>query len=233
MRVAALNDVHGNLPALEAVLAELEGERIDEIVAGGDLVLGPFPGECLALLRERDARFLHGNCERSVLGRIDEQNAWCADQLDDEARAFVAAWPPTVSCDGVLYCHATPENDEDILTRGTPPEVVATALSGADESLIVAGHTHQQYEQTVGNKRLVNAGSVGLPYEGEPAAFWAIVEDGEVELRRTDYDVDAAVELILGSGFPTAADWLEGSLVKPERPDAVIAFFERQAGRGA
>jgi putative phosphoesterase len=216
MRVAALNDVHGNLPALEAVLAELEGERIDEIVAGGDLVLGPFPGECLALLRERD-----------------EQNAWCADQLDDEARAFVAAWPPTVSCDGVLYCHATPENDEDILTRGTPPEVVAAALSGADESLIVAGHTHQQYEQTVGNKRLVNAGSVGLPYEGEPAAFWAIVEDGEVELRRTDYDVDAAVELILGSGFPTAADWLEGSLVKPERPDAVIAFFERQAGRGA
>jgi predicted phosphodiesterase len=233
MRVAALNDVHGNLPALEAVLAELDGEGIDAIVSGGDLVLGPFPAECLALLRERDGRFLHGNCERSVLGRIDAQNAWCADRLDDEARDFVAAWPPTISLDGVLYCHATPENDEDILTRATPPEIVAAALSDAEEPLIVAGHTHQQYEQAVGGKRLVNAGSIGLPYEGEPAAFWAIVEDGAVDLRRTDYDVAAAVQLIFGTGFPTAADWLEGSLVKPEPPDAVTAFFERHAGRGA
>jgi len=233
MRVAALNDVHGNLPALQAVLAALESERIDAIVSGGDLVLGPFPAECLAALRARDARFLHGNCERSVLDRTDEQNAWCADRLDDEARAFVAGWPGTVSLDGVVYCHATPENDEDILTRATPVDVVVAALSGADEQLVVAGHTHQQYEQTVGGKRLVNAGSVGLPYEGEPAAFWAIVENGGVELRRTDYDVPAAVELIVGTGFPTAADWLEGSLVEPEPPDAVTAFFEREAGRGA
>ena len=233
MRVAALNDVHGNLPALQAVLAELDGERIDAIVSGGDLVLGPFPAECLAALRGRDARFLHGNCERSVLGRIDDQNAWCADRLDDEARAFVAAWPATIGLDRVLYCHATPENDEDILTRATPAEIVAAALAGADEPLVVAGHTHQQYELTAGGKRLVNAGSVGLPYEGEPAAFWAIVEDGEAQLRRTDYDVAAAVELIVATGFPTAADWLEGSLVEPERPEEVTAFFERHAGRGA
>ena len=233
MRVAALNDVHGNLAALRAVLAELDGERIDEVVAGGDLVLGPFPAECLALLRERDARFLRGNCERSVLDRIDAQNAWCAERLDDDAREFVASWPPTVSLDGALYCHATPENDEDILTRATPADVVAAALAGADEALIVAGHTHQQYEQAVGGKRLVNAGSIGLPYEGEPAAFWAIVADGEVSLRRTEYDVPAAVEEILETGFPTAGDWLEGSLVKPEPPDAVTDFFERHAGRGA
>jgi len=233
MRVAAINDVHGNLPALQAVLAELDGERIDVIVSGGDLVLGPFPAECLTALRERDARFLHGNCERSMLSRSDDQNAWCADRLDEDARTFVAAWPATISLDGVLYCHATPQNDEDILTRATSPEVVAAALAGADEPLVVAGHTHQQYEQAVGGKRLVNSGSVGLPYEGEPAAFWAIVENGEVELRRTDYDVPTAVELIVGTGFPTAADWLEGSLVKPELPDEVTAFFERQAGRGA
>jgi len=233
MRVAALNDVHGNLPALRAVLSELESERIDGIVSGGDLVLGPFPAECLTLLRERDARFLRGNCERSVLDRIDPQNAWCADRLDDEARAFVAAWPPAVRLDDVLYCHATPENDEDILTRATPSQIVVAALAGAEEPLVVAGHTHQQYEQTVGDKRLVNAGSVGLPYEGEPAAFWALVEDGEVELRRTDYDVPAAVDLIVSTGFPNAADWLEGSLVEPEPPDRVTAFFERHAGRGA
>ena len=233
MRVAALNDVHGNLPALEAVLAEVDAEEFDAIVSGGDLVLGPFPAECLTLLREREARFLHGNCERSVLERIDAQNAWCADRLDDEARDFVAAWPPTVSLDGVLYCHATPENDEDILTRATPPEIVEAALAGADESLVVAGHTHQQYDQAVGGKRLVNAGSIGLPYQGEPAAYWAVVDDAEVELRRTDYDVAAAVDLIVGTGFPTAADWLEGSLVKPEPPDEVTAFFERHAGRGA
>jgi len=233
MRVAALNDVHGNLPALQAVLAELDGERVDAIVSGGDLVLGPFPAECLALLRERDARFLHGNCERSVLGRIDEQNSWCADRLDDDAREFVAAWPPTLALDGSLYCHATPENDEEILTSATPSEVVAAALASAEESLIVAGHTHQQYEQVSGDKRLVNAGSIGLPYEGETGAFWAIVDSGEVELRRTGYDVPAAVEDIVGTGFPNAADWLEGSLVEPERPEEVTAFFERHAGRGA
>ena len=233
MRVAALNDVHGNLPALRAVLAELDDEGIDAIVSGGDLVLGPFPAECLTLLQEQGARFLHGNCERSVLGRIDAQNAWCADRLDDEARDFVAAWPPTVRLDGALYCHATPENDEDILTAATPPEIVATALAAAAENLVVAGHTHHQYEQTVGDKRLVNAGSIGLPYEGQAAAFWTIVEDGAVELRRTNYDVPAAVEQIVATGFPTAADWLEGSLVKPEPPDEVIAFFERHAGRGA
>ena len=198
MRVAALNDVHGNLPALEAVLADVDAEPFDAIVSGGDLVLGPFPAECLTLLRARETRFLHGNCERSVLDRIDGQNAWCADRLDDEARDFVAGWPLTVSLDGVLYCHATPENDEDILTRATPPEIVAAALAGAGESLVVAGHTHQQYDQAVGGKRLVNAGSIGLPYQGEPAAYWAVVEDGEVELRRTDYDVAAAVELIVG-----------------------------------
>jgi predicted phosphodiesterase len=233
MRVAALHDVHGNLPALEVVLAEVEREGVDAIVSGGDLVLGPFPAECLALLRARDARFLHGNCERSVLARDDDRNAWCDDRLDDETRAFVSAWPATVSLDGVRYCHGTPRSDEEILTAATPAEVAAEALADVVETVVVGGHTHQQYERVVEGTRLANAGSVGLPYEGDAAAFWALVEAGEVEHRRTTYDVASAVALLVATRFPTATDWLEGSLVAPLPPEEATAYFERLAGRGA
>jgi putative phosphoesterase len=233
MRIAALNDVHGNLPALEAVLAEVDGEAVDAIVCGGDLVLGAQPAECFTLMRSRGAHFVRGNCERLVLDGADETSAWCHDRLDDDARAFLADLPTTVSLDGVLFCHGSPRSDEEILTAVTPDEVVAEALAGVREETVVGGHTHHQFDRRVGGHRIVNAGSVGLPYEGDAAAFWALLDDRNVELRRTPYDVDAAVEQLHATGYPGLGDFIQASLVEPLARDEVIAHFERQAGRGA
>jgi len=233
MRVAALYDVHGNLPALEAVLAEIDDEDVDAIVSGGDLIWGPLPAECLALLRARDARFLAGNCERDVLAHDRDVDAWCDARLDDEARAFVADWPATVEVDGALYCHATPRSDTELLTAGTPEDVVAEVLEDVDAPLVVCGHTHHQYDRVVAATRLVNAGSVGLPYEGVAAAFWALVTDDQVELRRTGYDVAAGLERLRASGYPGVDELLHASLVEPMSRDDVIAHWERVAGRAA
>ena len=225
MRVAALHDIHGNLPALEAVLADLDRQPVDAIVCGGDIVLGAQPAECLELMRAREARFVRGNCERLVRDRDDETAAWCNDRLDDDARAFIADLPTTVTLDGVLYCHGSPRRDDEILTAATPEDVAAEALADVTEETVVGGHTHHQYDRRIGRHRLVNAGSVGLPYEGDAAAFWALVEDGDVHLRRTPYDVAAAVERLHATGYPGLGDFMA--------PEEVVAHFERQAGRGA
>jgi predicted phosphodiesterase len=233
VRVAALHDIHGNLPALEAVLADLDRGPVDAIVCGGDTVLGAQPAECLELMRAREARFVRGNCERLVLDRADETAAWCNDRLDDDARAFIAELPTTVTLGGVLYCHGSPRRDDEILTAATPEDVAAEAIAGVAEETVVGGHTHHQYDRRIGRHRLVNAGSVGLPYEGDAAAFWALVEDGDVQLRRTPYDVAAAVERLHATGYPGLGDFIQESLVDPMAPEEVVAHFERQAGRGA
>jgi putative phosphoesterase len=218
MRVAALHDVHGNLPALEAVLAEVAALQVDRIVCGGDVVAGPFPGESLELLRRHDALFLRGNADR-------ELSEWVAAQLDPLARDFLAGLPTTVVVDGVLYCHGSPRSDEEILTRVSPDERVREALAGVTERVVVGGHTHVQYEREVDGIRLINAGSVGMPYEGRQGAFWAFVVDGAVELRHTPYAIDAAVALIRASAYPDA-EQLAGWLLEPEDPDETSAYFE-------
>jgi predicted phosphodiesterase len=233
MRIAALHDIHGNLPALEAVLADVDRDPVDAIVCGGDVVLGPQPAECLDAMRSRGARFVRGNCERLVLARDGEPSAWCHDRLDDDARAFLADLPTTVSLDGVLFCHGSPRSDDEILTAATPDDVIATALAGIAEDTVVGGHTHHQFDRRIGRHRFVNAGAVGLPYEGDAAAFWAVVADRDVELRRTQYDVGTAVERLQATGYPGLGDFIQESLVEPMAPDEVIAYFERQAGRGA
>ena len=235
MRVAALYDVHGNLPALEAVLGDVDRLGVDEIVCGGDLVAGPLPSECLALLRERGARFLKGNADRFVLERSGE-DAWAYERLSEAERAEVAAWPPSVELhvDGlgrVLFSHGSPRSDEEILTAATPDDVVAEAVAGAGAEVVVGGHTHQQFDRVVGNVRLVNAGSVGLPYEGRAGAFWALFGP-DVELRRSDYDVHRAADALEATGFPRLREHLVPSLLEPIPREEVTAQHERNAGRG-
>jgi putative phosphoesterase len=218
VRVAALHDVHGNLPALEAVLAEVRAAGVERIVCGGDAVAGPFPRESLELLMRADAVFVRGNADRAL-------SEWVAARLDPLAREFLAALPTTVSLDGVLYCHGSPRSDEEILTRVSPDERFRAALAGVDERLVVGGHTHVQFERELDGSRFVNAGSVGIPYEGERGAFWAVVVDGTPELRRTPYALEAAVTAIRASGYPDA-EQLAGWLLEPEDPDEVSAYFE-------
>lgn len=221
MRVAVLCDVHGNLPALEAVLAEVASLEVDRIVCGGDVVAGPFPHECLERLLALDAVFVRGNGDR-------EPWDWVAGRLDPPTLKFLRKLPVSVSLGGVLYCHGSPRSDEEILTRVSPEERVRAALSGVEERLVVGGHTHVQYERELDGIRLVNAGSVGSPYEGRPGAFWALLDGEEVDLRRTAYAVDAAVSLIRGSGYPAAED-LAAALLEPRDPAEVSAYFESLA----
>jgi len=235
VRVAALNDIHGNLPALEAVLADPRLEDADAIVVGGDVVAGPFPAEtidALDALGER-VRFLRGNADRLVLEGTDDRHLWCRGQLGNARATRVAAWPQTVSLevDGlgpVRFCHATPRSDEELVTRITPDDEVAEALEGTDETVVVCGHTHIQYDRPVAGWRLVCAGSVGWPYEGRPGAFWLLLGP-DVSHMRTEYDVHQAAELIRKSGYPD----LEGAvepLLEPPDPEAVSSYFEGMRG---
>jgi putative phosphoesterase len=228
MRVAALCDVHGNLPALEAVLAEVATEKVDEIVCGGDVVAGPFPSECLARLRQVEAVFVRGNADRESPRAPAGTWEWITSSLDAEALRFLAGLPQTVSLGGVLYCHGSPRDDDEILTRVSPDDRFRAALEGVEEGIIVGGHTHVQFERTIDGIRFVNAGSVGMPYEGKQGAFWALLDGEDVELRRTPYAVDPAAVAIRASGYP-GADQIAGWLLEPQDPDEVSAYFESVA----
>ena len=231
MRVAALYDIHGNLAALEAVLEDVEREGVDTIVVGGDVLYGPLQSECLVLLRERRSRFLAGNCEREVLDAVDETSAWCRSLLKPDDLAFVATWPTTVELEiagmgHVLFCHATPRSDSENLTRLTPDSEVAEALDGVDAEVVVCGHTHVQHDRRVADRtRLVNAGSVGLPYEGRPGAFWALLGP-DVSLRRTSYDIEPAIDSAIASGFPSASKIFGESLRGAVSAESATAHFE-------
>jgi predicted phosphodiesterase len=218
LRVAALYDVHGFRLGLEAVLVEVEREGVDAIVFGGDLFLGPQPAETAALVRSVDARFVRGNCDR-------EPDDWTRSKLDEETIAWSQNWPLTVGLDGVLYCHASPADDmRPILTDASPPERFDEALDGVAARLLVAGHTHMQFRRD----RWANAGSIGMPYEDDVAAFWALVSD-DVEFRRTPFDVERAAEEILASGWPDAETFVaENVRAAPSREEAT-AWFESKA----
>jgi predicted phosphodiesterase len=229
-RVAALYDVHGNLPALEAVLDDVRREDVEAIVIGGDAVAGPFPAETFdVLVSLADALFVRGNADRLVVERVEGfGSAWCADQLGAERLAAVEAWPfsQCLDIDGlgeVVFCHATLRTDEEIVTRITAEDEVVAAFPGG--GTVVVGHVHVQFDRRYDGLRLVNAGSVGMPYEGRRGAFWALLRAGQVELRRTEYDVDAAVARIRGSGW-TERDQLADWLTKPQDPTEVTEVFE-------
>jgi predicted phosphodiesterase len=214
VRVAALHDVHGVRIALEAVLAEVAREGVDTIVFGGDLFLGPQPAETAELVRSVDASLVRGNCDR-------EPDDWTRSKLDEETLAWAQGWPLTVELDGVLYCHASPQDDmRPILTDASPAERFEQALDGIDQRLVVAGHTHMQFRRG----RWVNAGAVGWPYEDDVAAFWALVSD-DVEFRRTPYDVERAASELLDSGWPEAGTFVaENVLAAPSRAEATAHF---------
>jgi len=229
LRVAALYDVHGNAPALEAVLAEAERERVDTVVFGGDIASGPLPRETLELVRSIDAVCIRGNADRlsspAMDAAMNEARRWIERQLGQEQVDWLANLPFSAVIDGVLYVHATPLDDETVITELTTDERLAELLDGVEQQLVVAGHTHMQLDRAVGEKRFVNAGSVGQPYEAAPGAYWAIVDGGDVDFRRTEYDLVRAAELIRVSGHPKAEERAaENVLTVPTREEALRVF---------
>jgi predicted phosphodiesterase len=219
-----------------------DAPRPDAVVVGGDAVPGPFARATLDRLErlEVPVHWVRGNGEREVAEAVgapppppdDLARATAAvtarELGDDEARRL-GGIPLTLELDGVLYCHATPRADDDLVTRISPPERWARALEGVAAKLVVAGHTHQQDDREVGEVRFVNAGSVGLPYEGDGAARWLWVADGEPELRKTEYDAAAAGRRMLGEGGWADARSIEAALIEPLDPLEITRFFEERA----
>jgi predicted phosphodiesterase len=239
MRILALYDIHGNIDALNAVLEA--APEPDVVLVGGDAVPGPFCTETLDRLERLDTKWVRGNGEREVAEAIDgpepqedDVAAVTAKLTLDEIGATRAEpfkdLPLTQEIDGVLYCHATPRDDNEILTRISPIERYAEALEGADHRVVVAGHTHQQHDVQVGDTRFINAGSVGLPYEGDGAARWLWVEDGVPSLRATTYDAKAAGER-MKRHWPDARS-IDAALVDPVPAQEITEFFESRARPG-
>jgi putative phosphoesterase len=242
VNILALYDIHGNVDALEAVLADERALGPDVVVVGGDVVPGPFAEATLARLDALSApvRWVRGNGEREVAEAVGAPPpadddlaavtaAITAAEIGDERARALGELPLTIELDGVLFCHAGPRRDDEMLTRLSAAERWAEALEGAGAGLVVAGHTHQQDDRAVGPVRFVNAGSVGLPYEGDGAARWLWVADGVPELRRTAYDAVGAGRRILAAGWPDERS-VGAALVDPVEPIVVTRIFEDLAG---
>jgi predicted phosphodiesterase len=251
MRIAALYDIHGNLPALEAVLDDVRRAGADRIVVGGDVVPGPMPRETLERLLALDipVQFIHGNCELAVLAQLaaDDPAAvtywgtvsgrplpehylagmrWSAEQVRDHAVMFTK-WPRTLRIEitglgPVLFCHSTPRSETEVFTRLTDEARLAPVIGLPGISVVVCGHTHMQFERQVGKTRVVNAGSVGAPF-GETGAFWALLGPG-VMLRRTMYDLEAAAERIRATGFPQAEEEARNILQPPDEAEMLERY---------
>jgi len=243
MRVAVISDIHGNLPALEAVLSDVSRARVDLIISCGDVASGPLPVETLQVLRGlADARFVRGNADRALVAGFDGSQMprlkgpgfdWCSSQLTREDRDFLASFAETIAIDvdglgRVLFCHGSPRSDEEIMTARTSEERLGEFVAGVDAAVVVCGHTHMPFDRMAGRVRVINPGSVGMPY-GEPGAFWAVLGP-EIAFRRTDYDRPAAADRIRKSAWLEANEFArENVLTVPTIEDA-MAFLTKAGG---
>ena len=247
--VAALYDVHGNLPALEAALAVVEHAGADQIIIGGDVVLGPMPRETLerVLALGPRVRGLRGNCDRLVVDAYDgrplpslppavhETILWTVGQLDRAHRDALDALPATLAAEVsglgvVLFCHATPRSDEEIVTVRTPAERVRSMLAGVTAQVVVCGHTHLPMDRAVDGVRLVNAGSVGMPY-GVPGAHWLLLGP-DVRPMHTGYDLEIAAARIRATAYPQAAAFAERHVLQPDSAQAALDLLEPRPEAG-
>ncbi|RAT95847.1 metallophosphoesterase [Brevibacillus sp. Leaf182] len=249
MRVAALYDIHGNVPALHATLAELEVVKPDLIVIGGDIISGPMPVQTLEMLFQLDipVQFIRGNGDREVVLAFDgealalemsdsvrEITSWVAEQLNRSHRDFLAQLPLTYTLEredfgDVLFCHAIPTNDEDIFTPLTSDAVVATYFEGTQQRTVICGHTHVQFERRLGDLRILNAGSVGMPFADKPGAYWLLLDGDRYEHRFTLYDVEAAAKQIASTNYPQAKQFAEENVRKIPTAQEAMEFLEALA----
>lgn len=241
MRVAALYDIHGNLPALEAVLAEIAELAIERVVVGGDVVPGPMPTETLDRLLDLDIpiRFLSGNGEVAVLAEMQgsdpgvplpyrEAIKWNAAQLNGHDRDLLQNWPETLRMEvpglgKVLFCHATPQNPNDIVTRLSPGDRMVSIFGDVGADVVICGDTHMQFDRTIGSVRILNAGSVGMPF-GEPGAYWLALEP-QVRLRRTGYDLEKAAARIRQTEYPGAREFAARNVLAPPSEETMLRAY--------
>jgi predicted phosphodiesterase len=201
------------------VLRDVREAEVDAIVFGGDDLAGPWPAETAALLEslELPTYRVRGNADRELTGAPGRAPAelleWAAGRIDTETLASIEQLPltQTLEIDGlgpVLFCHATPRNDTEIRTVLSPDERWSEVLADVEQRTVVVGHTHVQFDRIVGDVRVVNAGSVGMAYEDEPGAYWAVLGP-DVEFRRSAFDVGAMLAALPGLAYPV--EWGEAS----------------------
>ena len=243
--VAVLSDVHGVLPVLQAVLAEPEVQAAELVVVTGDLAAGPQPVEVLDALTALGDRLLlvRGNADRELVAMArgedlpvpDEVSPWAAGQLRADQVELLAGLPHPVTVEvagfgPVLFCHGTPRDDEEVVLVDTRLERWAEAFADVPAAVrtVVCGHTHMPFVRLVDRRLVVNPGSVGMPY-GLPGGAWALLRDGDVQLRRTRTDVDAMVAAVVaGSAYPARQEWADEYVrVRSSDADAVRAFGPR------
>lgn len=244
MRLAAIYDIHGNLPALEAVLQDIRQAKVDQVIVGGDVFPGPMPVETIACLLGLDipVRFIQGNGDREVLAimrglgtnAIPEQAReavrWVAQQLHAEDERLLANWPKTLcipvrELGEVLFCHATPRSDTEIFTRLTPEDRLLPVFEGLNAPVVVCGHTHMQFDRMIGTTRVLNAGSVGMPF-GKPGAYWLLFEP-KATLRHTPYDLAKAAERIRQTNYPQARDFAAHNVLQPPSEAEILNTFAK------
>jgi putative phosphoesterase len=245
MRVAALYDIHGNLPALESVLSEVQREDVDRVVVGGDVFPGPMCRESLTRLLELPVPidFIRGNCEVAVLAAREGRNPyalpeevlatmqWYAERLSCEEEARLQSWPKTLRIDmpsrgAVLFCHGTPRDENEIFTKLTANERLQSVFQSVEAQVCVCGHTHMQFDRTIGEVRVVNAGSVGMPF-GKPGAYWLLLDHGQIKFRRTDYDRPRAAERIRATGYPQANDFADRYILELPSEEKMLRAFDQ------
>jgi len=247
MRVAAFYDIHGNLPALEAVLQAAQALAVEALVIGGDVVAGPLPNETLALLQQSPlpTHCLRGNAESEVLRVLagqapgglspyaNEEARWIAQALTPAHQAWIATWPATVTLTSVdwgeaLFCHATPDSDLTVFTAATPAAKLSPHFANLRAPLVVCGHTHMQFDRRVGHVRVVNAGSVGMPF-GHTGADWLLLAD-DVSWQHTDYDLAKAAAQIRRSTYPHAEAFAAHNVLSaPTTADALAMLAQLEA----
>ena len=242
MRIAAIYDIHANLSALDSVLEEIRQATVDCLVVGGDVFPGPLPRETIQCLLSIDipAQFIHGNGDREVLAQMSgletdwyrtaqeqwrEPVRWTAQQLDHQHQQLLEGWPPTcrIMIPGfgdVLFCH-----DTEVFTRLTSDDRLLPIFEGLGVSMVVCGHTHMQFDRMIGTTRVVNAGSVGMPF-GEPGADWVLLGP-DVQPRHTRYDLARAADRVRSTTYPQAEDFASRNVLHPPSEEESLAAFTR------
>jgi predicted phosphodiesterase len=253
MRIAALYDIHANLPALEAVLEDVRDSKVDQVVVGGDVLPGPMPRDVLALLMKLEfpVLFIHGNGDLAVLAQIDAPDPdavsywgttsgepppeplravlhWTAQQVRPDYDDVLRSWPKTRVIDipglgEVLFCHGTPRSETECFTRLTPEDRLAPVFEGVGASLVVCGHTHMQFDRVVGGIRVVNAGSVGMAF-GRTGADWLLLGP-DVQLRHTSYVLDDGAARIRKTRYPQALEFAEQYVLHSPSETAMLTAF--------
>ena len=246
MKIATIYDIHANPTALLSVLKDIQNYEVDLIVIGGDVIAGPFPTETLTILTEikTPTKFILGNAESEVIryingkpvnglsNRANEEAKWVANQISSSHKTFIKNWSKTFQAvikevGTVLFCHATPGSDIEIFTRISSNQRILKLFDGVRASIIICGHTHMPFDLKFGKSRIINSGSVGMPF-GTNQASWLLI-DQQINFMTTSYDIQMAAQLISTSNYPYKESFIRNNVLNVPEEQKALNMLESMA----